>query len=186
MQKQKLKKQIDSKRGILEPLNVKKFNSAQRKYMDDFIDTFELKHRPLLENQIDLYLSNELNRQTLNYENSKYIHEFYNSSPEAFNSAQHDLNSMISGRQLKKMNPRDRDRINSQLSNFLQQREKNTSNDHSFDTYLDYKHKLRNLPIHSYREQLLDLIFDNQVVVISGETGDPPNFNYFILTLKFN
>lgn len=152
-------------------MSVKKFNSAQRKYLEDFIDIFELKNRPLLENEIDIYLSNEINRQTLNYNNSTYVDDFY-SNDDNFNSINHGLFSMISGRPLKKMTNNDRQRINNHLLSFLKRRNNCEFNDdHYFDQYIDYKRRLQNLPIHKHREELLDLIFDNQVVVISGETG---------------
>jgi len=169
LEKQKLKKYVDSKRGILEPLNVKKLSSVQRKYLDDFIDIFELKYKSELENQIDVYLSNEMSRQTLHYEDTRHLRSFFSDTPEDFNTSSHELFNLISGRPLKKMTVRDRDRINSQLSTFLKRRDEGSSAD--FDQYFDYKRKIQNLPIHKYREELLDLIFDNQVVVISGETG---------------
>ena len=170
LEKQKLQKHIDSKKGILEPLSVKKFNSAQRKYMEDFIDMFELKHKGQLENEVDLYLSHEVNRQTLNYEDTSSIQAFFKSPPEEFNCSKHELYNMVSGRPLRKMNVRDRERINNQLNTFLHRRDNSrVNNDHQFDQYQEYKNKLKNLPIHAYREELLDLIFDNQVVVISGE-----------------
>lgn len=170
LEKQKLQKHIDSKKGILEPLSVKKFNSAQRKYMEDFIDIFELKHKGQLENEVDLYLSHEVNRQTLNYQDTRSIQAFFSSPPEEFNADKHELYNMVSGRPLKKMNIRDRERINNQLNTFLHRRDNSrVNNDHQFDQYQEYKNKLKNLPIHAYREQLLDLIFENQVVVISGE-----------------
>ena len=131
-----------------------------------------MKHKALLENEIDLYLSNEMNRQTLNYKDTKQITEFFNEKAEDFNFNQHELFNMISVRPLKKMTDRDRDRINSQLGTFLKRRNSSElTNDRQFDQYLDYKRKLTNLPIHSFREELLDLIYDNQVIVISGETG---------------
>lgn len=137
--------------------------------LEDFSEIFQLKYKPQLEIEIDLYLSNELNKQTLNYVDTTHLNAFFNDKPENFNSSQHQLFSMISGRPLKKMTPKDRDRVNHSLASFIKCRDEGNLDD--FDQYLDYKRKLQNLPIHKYREQLLDLIFDNQVVVISGETG---------------
>lgn len=147
------------------------------------MDTFELKHRPLLENQIDFYLSNELNRQTLNYQDTKYVDQFYSSdNAREFNSTRHGLFNMISGRPLRKLNNEEIKRINNSLTEFMNRRNNSASNnDHYFDQYLEYKNRLRNLPIHNYREELLDLIFDNQVIVISGETGYKYSFKLYYI-----
>lgn len=155
---------------LLEPLRVEPLNLVQRKYLEDFINRFKLKHETLLENEINRHLSDEINRQELHYEDTKHLDVFFNDSVEDFNTNEHDLRSIISGRPLKKMTDSVRERINVQLAHFLERRNECTAGD-EFGQYLDYKRKLEDLPIHSHRQQLLDLFSENQVVIISGGTG---------------
>lgn len=170
LEKQKLNKLIESKKKLLEPLALTTLDSEQRQYLEDFIDAFELNDKALLENEINLHLANEFNRKTINYQDTKHLDSFFSDTAEDFNDKQHGLSNMISGIPLKKMTNQERDRINNYLTNFLGQRNAGTENC-EFDQYFDYKRKLNDLPIHNHRQQLLDLISENRVVVISGETG---------------
>lgn len=159
---QKLEMREKHSQSILEPLRVHKLNSAQRKLMEDFIQTFDLKLRGQLENEIDMYLSEEVNRPTLNLQDTKSIDAFFNQSPEEFNAGRHELYSMISGRPLKKMTTRDRERINNQLSSFLHRRDNSrANNDPQFDQYHSYAAKLKNLPIHAHREQVARILLNS-------------------------
>lgn len=83
------------------------------------------------------------------------------------NDADYDTN-IITGRMYREPNEHDRALRTRQLRDHLKRR---ADREQSSSAFRELRDKLKQLPISQHREQILNTINNNQVVVICGETG---------------
>lgn len=165
---EKKKKQIkENKLAINSPLQIEPFGSVQQKKMVKFIEDYNLRHKSILEQYLD-----KCNKQLLQEQIATRIF-FDNGKDELIvNGFMRDpaarYYSIVSGRSVRPLSERDRKNINTYFSNFLTERDEMMRRDKEFARL---RANIKQLPIYKHRDQILDTLFENQVIVVSGETG---------------
>jgi ATP-dependent RNA helicase DHX36 len=165
----KKKQNQENKRAIISPLQIEPFGSVQQGLMSKFIEDYNLRHKAILEQY--LHNCNEQLRQEQLTHPTKIL--FDNKEDKSIvNGFMRDPNaryySIVSGRPVRRLNGYERKNINNYFRNFFAEREEMMQRDAEFARL---RNNIKKLPIHKHREQILDTLFENQVVVISGETG---------------